>query len=82
VRTSRQATAPATTNLGVRDYLRSFDFNSAYGPCLGISRMQRWQRAHAAGLNPPTAVHALLLAGAGDDDLQRAELDKPRHAMR
>lgn len=43
--------------------LRQFDMNMAYGPCLGMSRMARWERASRLGLNPPQEIEALLKAG-------------------
>ncbi len=30
-----------------------------YGPCIGMTRLQRWERADALGLNPPLAVSTL-----------------------
>ncbi|KAM3370484.1 hypothetical protein ACQJBY_018045 [Aegilops geniculata] len=36
---------------------REFDMDTRYGPCLGLTRAQRWQRAAALGLAPPP--HAL-----------------------
>ncbi|KAM3390067.1 hypothetical protein ACQJBY_011933 [Aegilops geniculata] len=36
---------------------REFDMDVRYGPCLGLTRAQRWQRAAALGLAPPP--HAL-----------------------
>uniref|UniRef100_A0A452ZKL1 DNA polymerase delta subunit 4 n=1 Tax=Aegilops tauschii subsp. strangulata TaxID=200361 RepID=A0A452ZKL1_AEGTS len=36
---------------------REFDMDMRYGPCLGLTRAQRWQRAAALGLAPPP--HAL-----------------------
>ncbi|CAL9781369.1 unnamed protein product, partial [Musa acuminata subsp. burmannicoides] len=41
--------------------LRQFDLDMRYGPCLGLSRMERWDRAAAMGLNPPGDVEAILL---------------------
>jgi len=41
--------------------LRQFDMKMEYGPCSGISRMKRWQRAEKLGLNPPVAIRDLLL---------------------
>ncbi|KAJ8509970.1 hypothetical protein OPV22_000404 [Ensete ventricosum] len=41
--------------------LRQFDLDMRYGPCLGLSRMERWDRAAAMGLNPPADVEAILL---------------------
>jgi len=36
--------------------LRGFDLTSAYGPALGLTRLERWDRARAYGLDPPKAV--------------------------
>lgn len=41
--------------------LRSFDLNMDFGPCVGITRLQRWERAKRNGLSPPEDVHAILL---------------------
>ncbi|KAK7422104.1 hypothetical protein QQX98_001847 [Neonectria punicea] len=41
--------------------LRYFDVSSQYGPCIGLPRMKRWQRAERLGLNPPIEVLAVLL---------------------
>ncbi|KXH68449.1 DNA polymerase delta [Colletotrichum salicis] len=41
--------------------LRYFDVSSQYGPCIGLQRMKRWQRAERLGLNPPIEVLAVLL---------------------
>ena len=49
--------------------LKSFDMDATYGPCLGITRMQRWERAVKWGLQPPEEVKALLQAGAAGDCL-------------
>lgn len=27
-----------------------------YGPCVGVTRLERWERAQAMGLNPPDEV--------------------------
>merc|ERR1712032_273526 len=43
--------------------LRAFDLTSKYGPCTGMSRIERWDRAAGLGLNPPQQVRALLLSG-------------------
>ncbi|KAA0055161.1 hypothetical protein IC582_022043 [Cucumis melo] len=43
--------------------LRQFDMNMAYGPCLGMTRMARWERACSLGLNPPKDIGTLLKAG-------------------
>ncbi|XP_008661861.1 delta DNA polymerase isoform X1 [Zea mays] len=38
---------------------REFDMDTRYGPCLGVTRAQRWRRAAALGLAPPPALLAL-----------------------
>ena len=43
--------------------LRQFDMNMAYGPCTGLSRLERWQRAEAWGLKPPKEIENLLKSG-------------------
>lgn len=40
--------------------LRIFDLSDEYGPCIGVSRLERWERAHAMGLNPPEEVREIL----------------------
>ncbi|XP_061856377.1 DNA polymerase delta subunit 4 [Colius striatus] len=51
--------APADPEL--LDMLRRFDLAWEYGPCTGITRLQRWERAQALGLNPPASVRDVLL---------------------
>jgi DNA polymerase delta subunit 4 len=41
----------------VHHILRVFDLSYEYGPCIGVTRLQRWERANALGLNPPSEVH-------------------------
>ncbi|KAK2815501.1 hypothetical protein Q5P01_025968 [Channa striata] len=41
--------------------LRLFDLDWRFGPCAGISRLQRWERAKLHGLNPPEEIRELLL---------------------
>ena len=40
--------------------LRKFDMNLAFGPCTGVSRLERWERAERNGLHPPTYIKQLL----------------------
>ncbi|RPB05957.1 hypothetical protein L873DRAFT_7918 [Choiromyces venosus 120613-1] len=42
--------------------LRNFDMQLKYGPCLGHTRYQRWNRAESLGLKPPREVLAIILA--------------------
>ncbi|EPS43299.1 hypothetical protein H072_2700 [Dactylellina haptotyla CBS 200.50] len=41
--------------------LRHFDLSSQYGPCVGVTRFKRWNRADRFGLEPPIEVLAVLL---------------------
>lgn len=44
--------------------LRQFDMDMRFGPCLGITRLERWERAVRLGLNPPVELASLLRGGA------------------
>nr|ACO07728.1 DNA polymerase subunit delta 4 [Oncorhynchus mykiss] len=48
--------------------LRQFDQDWRYGPCTGISRLQRWERAAQHGLNPPQEIRDMLLSADTDPD--------------
>ncbi|XP_071361594.1 DNA polymerase delta subunit 4 [Trachinotus anak] len=48
--------------------LRQFDLDWRFGPCTGISRLQRWERAKLHGLNPPEEIRDLLLQTDTDPD--------------
>ncbi|KVI07320.1 DNA polymerase delta subunit 4 [Cynara cardunculus var. scolymus] len=51
------------------EVLRQFDMNMAYGPCVGMKRMDRWERAASLGLNPPKDVHRLLTSTSNEGSL-------------
>ncbi len=38
-----------------------FDLSYEYGPCVGVTRLERWERALALGLNPPAEVSFIPL---------------------
>jgi len=40
--------------------LIAFDMDYTYGPCVGLTRLQRWNRASKLGLQPPVQVKELL----------------------
>lgn len=40
--------------------LRQFDMNMVYGPCIGLSRIDRLNRARKLGLNPPEEIENLI----------------------
>lgn len=47
-------------------------------PCIGMSRLKRWQRAHRLGLKPPIEVLAVLLQeeAKGNADIEEAHMEK------
>ncbi|KAM9557657.1 DNA polymerase delta subunit 4 [Guaruba guarouba] len=53
----------------VLEMLRSFDLAWEYGPCTGITRLQRWERAQALGLSPPDTVRDALLEHQDDPNI-------------
>lgn len=42
------------------EVLKRFDLNYKYGPCTGLTRMERWDRALKLGLNPPPEIPLLI----------------------
>ncbi|KAM4594520.1 DNA polymerase delta subunit 4 [Fundulus diaphanus] len=48
--------------------LKQFDLDWRFGPCTGISRLQRWERAKSHGLNPPEEIRELLLESPADPE--------------
>ncbi|MCO5574569.1 hypothetical protein L7F22_028357 [Adiantum nelumboides] len=44
----------------LEETLRQFDMNMHYGPCLGMTRIERWERANKLGMNPPIEVKKIL----------------------
>jgi len=50
------------------EILRVFDNTEEYGPFVGVTRLRRWQRANRMGLNPPAAVHEILMTKQGQEE--------------
>lgn len=42
------------------DIVTQFDLNSRFGPCSGLSRLERWERAKRLGLRPPVDVRSCI----------------------
>ncbi|KAF2744204.1 hypothetical protein M011DRAFT_408900 [Sporormia fimetaria CBS 119925] len=75
----RKAPRVHQKDIGLHDkILREFDLSSHYGPCVGVTRLRRWQRAHRLGLQPPIEVLAVLLKEqeSGDAKAQRSRVDE------
>ncbi|KAJ6528708.1 DNA polymerase delta, subunit 4-domain-containing protein [Mycena sp. CBHHK59/15] len=49
----------------IHDILRVFDLSYEYGPCVGVTRLERWERASALGLDPPIEVRDILTTRQG-----------------
>ncbi|XP_065054306.1 DNA polymerase delta subunit 4-like [Rhopilema esculentum] len=47
--------------------LRNFDLEAEYGPCIGMRRLERWERANNFGLNPPKDVKRIIEENIHDD---------------
>ncbi|XP_031552455.1 DNA polymerase delta subunit 4-like [Actinia tenebrosa] len=47
--------------------LKEFDLNSEYGPCIGISRLQRWERAEKFGLHPSQDIKDIITQHLDDE---------------
>lgn len=47
--------------------LRYFDLSYEYGPCVGMTRLERWERAETLGLRPPPEVRQILLTKEGSE---------------
>eukprot|EP00052_Salpingoeca_macrocollata_P002858 m.32750 g.32750 ORF g.32750 m.32750 type:complete len:104 (-) comp12758_c0_seq1:33-344(-) len=48
--------------------LRAFDLDSRFGPCAGLTRLERWERAEEDGLRPPARVLQLVQSHPRDSD--------------
>ncbi|EPQ56102.1 hypothetical protein GLOTRDRAFT_74608 [Gloeophyllum trabeum ATCC 11539] len=57
----------------IHHILRVFDLSYEYGPCIGVTRLERWERAQALGLNPPPEVREILLTKQGLEEDQFRE---------
>ena len=53
---SSGTTLSAPEIAAVNELLRQFDMTYRYGPCVGITRTTRWERARRLGLDPPSEV--------------------------
>ncbi|KAM5153264.1 DNA polymerase delta subunit 4 [Mantella aurantiaca] len=52
------------------EQLVQFDLDWHFGPCTGITRMERWQRAQDLGLTPPQDVKQILMTHNADPQYQ------------
>lgn len=52
------AVHPGPGDTKIHEILRVFDLTAKYGPCAGMTRLERWNRAKRWGLDPPEDVSA------------------------
>ncbi|CEL96487.1 unnamed protein product [Vitrella brassicaformis CCMP3155] len=58
---SADGTSPFGWDCSDEEYqLRQFDMDSKYGPCMGLTREERWKRAETFGKNPPPEILTLI----------------------
>ncbi len=50
----------------IQQTLRVFDLDPNFGPCIGLSRLERWQRAKDLDLDPPQEIHDILTTKQGN----------------
>ncbi|KAJ3223875.1 DNA polymerase delta subunit 4 [Clydaea vesicula] len=55
------------------EMLKAFDLNSRFGPNVGISRLERWERANKFGLKPPIDIKNLILEHQNDKDYEEGK---------
>ncbi|KAJ9101861.1 hypothetical protein QFC21_003201 [Naganishia friedmannii] len=48
------------THTKIHHVLRVFDLSPQYGPCVGLTRLARWERAQQWGLEPPVEIREIL----------------------
>ncbi|KDD75247.1 hypothetical protein H632_c787p0 [Helicosporidium sp. ATCC 50920] len=75
---SNSKSSPTNLSLDVeaaQSVLQQFDLASKYGPCRGMTRMERWNRAQSLGLDPPPSVRELLLQDTPEGVLSRCCFD-------
>ena len=54
--------------------LAQFDGERDFGPCSGITRMERWDRADKYGCNPPPRVRDILVLDLADNKPPRYQM--------
>jgi|UniRef100_A0A7S1T1A7 DNA polymerase delta subunit 4 len=56
--------------------LKKFDLATKYGPCIGMTRLERWERASELGLSPPKDVRNILEELISNSDKGHDELSE------
>eukprot|EP00051_Salpingoeca_urceolata_P026991 m.479601 g.479601 ORF g.479601 m.479601 type:complete len:130 (+) comp21515_c0_seq1:89-478(+) len=66
-----RAASPTSPRSFDLDTLRKFDLDPKFGPCIGLSRRERFQLAVQDGLSPPAHVLSLVDRHAGDVEYEQ-----------
>ncbi|NWX61750.1 DPOD4 polymerase, partial [Promerops cafer] len=69
VRDCPRAPSQPSLDPALLEMLRRFDLSWEYGPCTGITRLQRWERAQELGLSPPGPIREALLEHRDNPDV-------------
>ncbi|XP_064281900.1 DNA polymerase delta subunit 4 [Passer domesticus] len=69
VRDCPRAPSQPPADPALMEMLRRFDLSWEYGPCTGITRLQRWERAQELGLSPPGPIREALLEHRDNPDV-------------
>ncbi|NXD29848.1 DPOD4 polymerase, partial [Spelaeornis formosus] len=69
VRECPRAPSQPAPDPALLEMLRRFDLSWEYGPCTGITRLQRWERAQELGLSPPGPIRDVLLEHRDNPDV-------------
>ncbi|NXL16636.1 DPOD4 polymerase, partial [Setophaga kirtlandii] len=69
VRECPRAPSQPPLDPALMEMLRRFDLSWEYGPCSGITRLQRWERAQELGLSPPGPIRDALLEHSDNPDV-------------
>ena len=64
----------------IEEELRRFDMDMTYGPCIGVTRLRRWERAAAMGLRPPPRLRDLLLRRCAPADSSPSRSPAPKYS--
>lgn len=56
--------------------LRVFDLDADYGPCTGMTRLERWERARDIGADPPAEIAEILNTKQGILDFRWSILER------
>mmetsp|Transcript_10963 Transcript_10963/g.28124 ORF Transcript_10963/g.28124 Transcript_10963/m.28124 type:complete len:124 (-) Transcript_10963:145-516(-) len=75
--TKRKAAERDEEQMEARDLvLKKFDLCMKYGPCIGMTRLERWERAEELGLSPPANVRHVLTELATSSNKAPGELEE------